>query len=277
MKVTVPKQCFAGGTFKVTVPVKQSREGEKDGNKLPRDLQEVLDIYGKAYDEWCTAESKVDGSFETFKEKQGKFDKLASLFPKNLVTPIDPTYIKQVVRRARQNKYKRSKTAAAAAKRETSSPTKKDEPADEPQAEDESEEEELVYVDEDEYEPYALEVEMEHANFVTRFLVNNGLEQVIMVAILIAQWFRAYILAPIVDSFDWVKEGKAQDLIETVMKTRGGALTLSESEDADQEEEEPEAEEEILSEEKATESDIDTAESASQKESTEQDDPAEGE
>ena len=142
---------------------------------------------------------------------------------------------------------------------------------------DESEEEELVYVDEDEYEPYALEVEMEHANFVTRFLVNNGLEQVIMVAILIAQWFRAYILAPIVDSFDWVKEGKAQDLIETVMKTRGGALTLSESEDADQEEEEPEAEEEVLSEEKATESDIDTAESASQKESTEQDDPAEGE
>lgn len=143
---------------------------------------------------------------------------------------------------------------------------------------DESEEEELVYVDEDEYEPYALEVELENANFVTRFLVNKGLEQVIMVAILISQWFRAYILAPILDSFDWVKEGKAQDLIENVMKTRGGALSLSESEDADQEEEEErEADEEVLSEEKATESDIDTAESASKKESTEQDDPAEGE
>jgi len=122
LRVKVPKDCFPGGTFKVTVPVKHrpgDAENEKDRNKLPRDLQEALDIFGKAYDEWCTAQSKVDNSFETFKEKQGKFDKLAKLFPKHLVTPIDSNYLKQVVRRARQNKYKRSKTAAAKNEKET--------------------------------------------------------------------------------------------------------------------------------------------------------------
>jgi len=115
LRVKVPKDCFPGGTFKVTVPVKHrpGDENEKDRNKLPRELQEALDVFGKAYDEWCTAQSKVDNFFETFKEKQGKFDKLAKLFPRNLVTPIDANYLKQVVRRARQNKYKRSKTAAA--------------------------------------------------------------------------------------------------------------------------------------------------------------------
>jgi phage-related minor tail protein len=152
LRVKVPKDCFPGGTFKVTVPVKH-RPGDsdqKDGNKLPRDLQEALDVFGKAYDEWCTAQSKVDSSFETFKQKQGKFDKLAKLFPKNLVTPIDSNYLKQVVRRARQNKYKRSKTAAAAAARENSA-TKEEEQAaaaaeknevEEESAKEESDEEE---------------------------------------------------------------------------------------------------------------------------------------
>ena len=124
----------------MTVPVKH-RPGdsdEKDRNKLPRDLQEALDVFGKAYDEWCTAQSKVDSSFETFKEKQGKFDKLAKLFPKNLVTPIDSNYLKQVVRRARQNKYKRSKTAAAKNEKETA----KEDPVVENEVEEESEEEE---------------------------------------------------------------------------------------------------------------------------------------
>lgn len=42
-------------------------EDEKDHNKLSRELQESLDLFGKTYDEWCTAQSKVDSSFETFK------------------------------------------------------------------------------------------------------------------------------------------------------------------------------------------------------------------
>jgi hypothetical protein len=150
--VKVPKDCFPGGTFKVTVPVKHrpgDAEDEKDRNKLPRDLQEALDVFGKAYDEWCSAQSKVDNSFETFKEKQGKFDKLAKLFPKNLVTPIDSNYLKQVVRRARQNKYKRSKTAAA----KTEKPVEKEEPVVENEIEEGSTKEERQEEEEDSVEP----------------------------------------------------------------------------------------------------------------------------
>jgi len=133
----------------VTVPVKHrpgDTDNEKDRNKLPRDLQEALDVFGKAYDEWCTAQSKVDSSFETFKEKQAKFDKLAKLFPKDLITPIDSHYLKQVVRRARQNKYKRSKTAAAAAARNekgaNNNNNKEEENKQPPAAKDAEEEEE---------------------------------------------------------------------------------------------------------------------------------------
>ena len=127
-----------GGTFKVSVPAKPP-DDVKDGNKLPRNLQEVLDVFGKAYDEWCTAQSKVDSSFQTFKEKQGKFDKLAKVFPKDLATKIDSNYLKQVVRRARQNKYKRSKTAAA--NREKESVNEEPAPEEEVEEEEESEEE----------------------------------------------------------------------------------------------------------------------------------------
>ena len=35
------------------------------------------------------------------------------IFPKNLITPIDEEYMKKLVRRARQNKSKRDKSAAA--------------------------------------------------------------------------------------------------------------------------------------------------------------------
>ena len=138
-----------GGTFKVSVPVKPPDDA-KDGNKFPRNLQEVLDVFGKAYDEWCTAQSKIDSSFQTFKEKQGKFDRLAKVFPTNLITKVDATYIKQVVRRARQNKYKRTKTAAAKTEKETV----KEEPDKE--VEDEQvEEEEQVESEEEKEEPVA--------------------------------------------------------------------------------------------------------------------------
>jgi len=149
----------------------------------------------------------------------------------------------------------------------------------------ESEEEEEVYVneideDEDEYSmserksssPYSLEVEMLNANFLTRFLVNKGLEQVIMIAIVIAEWFRVYILAPFFDSIDWVVEGKGQNLLDTVMNTRGGALaSYSESEDVDQTDEEEEIgmdEEEASTEERCTDlSDTEKPESGSLKDS----------
>jgi len=149
LRVKVPKDCFTGGTFKVTVPVKHQKgeEDEKDRNKLSRELQECLDLFGKTYDEWCTAQSKVDSSFETFKEKQGKFIRLAKIFPSDLITPIDSDYLKQVVRRARQNKYKRSKTAAKNSIKQDEAERTEEDPKDDEDMDDDYNEEEEEEVD----------------------------------------------------------------------------------------------------------------------------------
>lgn len=127
----------------MTVPVKHPEadsDSNKDHNNLGRDLQDTLDDYSRVYDDWCTAQSQVDKSFESFKEKQSKFDKMLELFPIDLLTPVDANYLRHAVRRARQNKYKRSKTAAA--KRQQSSPTVKKEPGKQTPNNQESEEEE---------------------------------------------------------------------------------------------------------------------------------------
>lgn len=49
--------------------------------------------------------------FQLHHERMNKFDRLIKVFPDDLVTPVDGTYLRKVVRRARQNKHKRSKTA----------------------------------------------------------------------------------------------------------------------------------------------------------------------
>jgi hypothetical protein len=114
--VKVPKDCFPGGTFKVAVPVKApSVDGDEDGadhNKFSRDFQEQLDDYARSFDDWCSAQSEVDKKFAVYREKQQKFDPLVKEFPKHLLTPVDANYLKKIVRRARQNKHKRIKTAA---------------------------------------------------------------------------------------------------------------------------------------------------------------------
>ena len=116
MRVKVPKDCYPGGTFKVTVPVKQpTADADGDGtdhNKFSREFQELLDDYARAYDDWCQAQSEVDSKFAIYREKQQKFDRLVKEFPTNLMTPVDSNYLKKIVRRARQNKHKRFKTAA---------------------------------------------------------------------------------------------------------------------------------------------------------------------
>jgi hypothetical protein len=116
LKVKVPKDVKPGGTFRVTVPVKhpEADSGDnKDHNKFGREIQDMLDDYTRAYDEYCAAKLIVDPSTEINKEKQAKFDKMAKEFPTGLLTPVDANYLKQVARRARQNKYKRQKTAEA--------------------------------------------------------------------------------------------------------------------------------------------------------------------
>lgn len=115
LRVKVPKDCFPGGTFKVTVPVKPTvADGsleDKDHNTFSREFQEGIDDYARAYDSWCSAQSEVDKGFALFKEKQAKFDPIVAKFPTNLMTPVTVEYVKKLMRRARQNKHKRKKTA----------------------------------------------------------------------------------------------------------------------------------------------------------------------
>lgn len=84
---------------------------EKDHNNFSRDFQELIDDYARAYDNWCSAQSLVVKNFALLKEKQAKYDALIEHFPKNLLTPVTAEYMKKIVRRARQNRHKRKKTA----------------------------------------------------------------------------------------------------------------------------------------------------------------------
>jgi hypothetical protein len=114
LRAKIPKNCSPGGAFKVSVPIKHDPAEDEDGkdhNNLSRDFQELLDDYARAYDSWCTAQSAVVKNFALLKEKQAKYDSLIELFPKNLLTPVTVEYMKKIVRRARQNRHKRRKTA----------------------------------------------------------------------------------------------------------------------------------------------------------------------
>jgi hypothetical protein len=89
-----------------------------DDNKWSREAQDLLDDFSHIYDDWRHAEAawrEVDPTvakkFQLHHERMNKFDKILAVFPKDLVTPMDGTYLRKVVRRARQNKHKRIKTA----------------------------------------------------------------------------------------------------------------------------------------------------------------------
>ena len=132
LKVQIPQDTLPGGTFRVTVPVKQP-EGEEAGdqNKLPKDFKDLLDDYARAYDEWCKAQNAIDKEFGSFKEKQKKFEKLVAEFPSSLVTPVDSEYLKLVVRRVRQYKLKKKRAQElkeqVAAKKESEKPAVEEE------------------------------------------------------------------------------------------------------------------------------------------------------
>ena len=115
----MPKGVGPSETFKVTVPVPKQASEEDEGvdhNKIPRDLQDELDLYAREYDVYCKHEGELkhakDEDYPIHLEKRKKYDQVVKLFPKNLMTPIDDEYMKKLVRRARQNKSKRSKSAA---------------------------------------------------------------------------------------------------------------------------------------------------------------------
>ena len=135
LRVKIPKDCYPGGTFKVSVPVQApSGDDDKDHNKFSREFQELLDDYARAFDDWCSAQSAIDSKFPVFKQRVHKFDALVKEFPKNLVTPVDAEYLKKVMRRARQNKHKRMKTVENQKKQQ-------EQETEPPKSESESEEE----------------------------------------------------------------------------------------------------------------------------------------
>lgn len=118
LRVKVPKNAKPGSKFVVSVPVPVKANPDVDNNKWPREAQDLLDEFSHAYDEWCHAEGawrEIDPTskekFQVHKKRMNKFDDLLPSFPKDLITPIDGTYLRKVVRRARQNKHKRIKTA----------------------------------------------------------------------------------------------------------------------------------------------------------------------
>ena len=118
LRVKVPKNGAPGSKFVVSVPVPVNANPDVDNNKWSREAQDLLDDFSHIYDDWCHAEAawrEVDPTatkkFQLHHERMNKFDKILAVFPKDLVTPIDGTYLRKVVRRARQNKHKRSKTA----------------------------------------------------------------------------------------------------------------------------------------------------------------------
>jgi len=116
LRVKIPKNASAGGKFVVSVPVPSKLNPENDNNKFGREMQDQLDSFSHAYDDWCHAEAswrEMDPTQEKFAlhhERMNKFEKLLSIFPSDLVTPIDAAYLRKIVRRARQNKHKRVKT-----------------------------------------------------------------------------------------------------------------------------------------------------------------------
>ena len=118
LRVKVPKNSAPGSKFVVSVPVPVKPNTDVDNNKWSREAQDLLDDFSHIYDDWCQAEAAwreveptVAKKFQLHHERMNKFDKILLVFPKDLITPIDGTYLRKVVRRARQNKHKRSKTA----------------------------------------------------------------------------------------------------------------------------------------------------------------------
>lgn len=116
LKVQIPKNTAAGGSFKVTVPVQEDLDETADYNKLSREFYDAVDDYARAYDDWCDAhgawrKAVGDADWAPHLEKRKKFDALMKQFPNDLKTPVDKDYMKKILRRARQNRSKREQTA----------------------------------------------------------------------------------------------------------------------------------------------------------------------
>ncbi len=142
LKVRIPEKAdFEKRCFIVSVPAPKEDDNEKKENNLPRDLKEALFEYSNAYDNWTDAECKLNTLIllppilphrtnfdishlvsveyqetlpdnktkEIFRpnvHKLKKFDEMVKEFPQKILTPIDVSYLRLIVRRVRNNKAK---------------------------------------------------------------------------------------------------------------------------------------------------------------------------
>jgi len=119
LKVRIPKKAdFKKRCFIVSVPapkVNDDEKQEKKENNLPRELKEALFDYSNAYDNWTDAEyeyqetlpeDKTKEKFRPNVHKLKKFDEMIKEFPQKILTPIDVSYLRLIVRRVRNNKAK---------------------------------------------------------------------------------------------------------------------------------------------------------------------------
>lgn len=121
LKVKIPNSASPGGKFVVSVPMPEvSRSSNTTQNNIPREIRDRLDEYSQVYDDWCAAEAlyrdelpkkKGKKQFKAAVERLKKFDSLLKEFPTDLAHPVDASYLRKIVRRARQNSSKRRKLA----------------------------------------------------------------------------------------------------------------------------------------------------------------------
>jgi hypothetical protein len=101
--------------------------------------------------------------------------------------------------------------------------------------------------DADEYDTAMMDVEpsysSESSNLVWRFLIGLGLEQLVMMAILVIEWFRLYLIDPILESADLLIKSATQQGLQggskwytKWLKTRGGSISANEGEESNDQE-----------------------------------------
>lgn len=137
LKVKIPKNKVPGDKFTVAVPLPEVESSSTAENKLSKECIDALDKYSMTFDDWCLAEAKYKSlvpkkkGSEKFKvgvERLKKFDKMVSAFPSNLEVPIDPSYLRLLVRRKRQSQSKR-KSVGSVPPTPTKQPDKEDKTA----------------------------------------------------------------------------------------------------------------------------------------------------
>lgn len=118
LKVKIPKKAdMEKRNFVVSVPGPKVKAPELRENNFAKEFKEALYNFACSYDDWCAAEGEHNDSLPASKRKQfkpnteklKKFDELITEFPKNLVTPIDVSYLRKIVRQERSNKSRREK------------------------------------------------------------------------------------------------------------------------------------------------------------------------